>query len=345
MQRRGNRSGRISRRALVSAALSLGALGLASCSRDVAEAPNSPRVRLRVALDARPSALHGGLFQAMADGLYARRNLTVEPISGEVQPGAAQRLAAGTAELALGFDSQALLNLRSGGAPVRAVAAFFQKDPRALAVRGETPLTDLAALAPRPFAFEESDLAAFWPLIQARYGIAVDRLLSGDSALELFQATPDAVLAVDIGPELEAAARAAAQPLQWRLPAEEGFAGYGSLVIAPDGFARDNARALSAFIVATAEGWRDYLARDPAPAHGLISRAAPGVTAESLMAQRQRIIDAGLVLGGDAPVYGIGSMTLERWRDYVEAAAAVGAVATETDPADVFTVDFLPGRG
>lgn len=281
----------------------------------------------------------------MADGRYARRNLTIEPISGDAQPGAAQRLAAGTAELALGFDSQALLNLRAGGAPVRAVAAFFQKDPRALAVRGAEPLTDLAALAPRPFAFEEGDLAAFWPLIRARYSIAQDRLLTGDSALELFQATPDAVLAADIGPELEAAATAAGQPLQWRLPAEEGFAGYGSVVIAPDGFARDNARALSDFVVATAEGWRDYLANDPAPAHGLIARASPGVTVESLMAQRQRIIDAGVVLGGDAPVYGIGSMTLERWTDYIEAAAAVGAVAAGTEPSEVFTVSFLPGRG
>ncbi len=342
MARHENRSGGISRRVLMAA---MAAAPLAACSSPPAQDDDDVRVRLRVALDTRPSALHGGLFQAIADGRYARRNLTIEPISGDQAPTAAQRLAAGSAELAYGFDSQALLNLRAAGAPVRAVAAFFQKDARALAVRGTEPITDLAALAPRPFAMEEADLPVFWPMIQARYGLPPGRLLTGDSALELFQATPDAVLGADIGPELEAAAQAAGQPLQWRLPAEEGYPGYGSLVIAPDAFARDNARALSAFIVATAEGWRDYLTEDPAPAHGLIARAAPGVTVASLEAQRRRLIEAAVILGGDAPVYGIGAMTRERWAAYVEAAAAVGVIASDIDPAEVFSLAFLPGRG
>lgn len=324
-------------------------LGMAGCGRGEQAADDAPgRVTLRLTLDARPSALHGGLYQAMAAGLYARRGLDIEVLDGVGAGAAGQRLAAGSAELAVGFDSQTLLTLRATGAPVRAVAAFFQKDPRALAVRGAEPLTDLATLASRAFALAEADMAAFWPLIRARYDIAEDRLLSGDSQLELFQATPDAVLVADIGPGLDAGAEAAAGPLQWRLPAEEGFAGYGGLVIAPDGFARDNAAALRAFIVATAEGWRDYLsspATSAPEAQALIARAAPGSTLAALEGQRARLVQSQAVLGGDAPVYGIGAMTGDRWSAYVEAAVAAGVLSEGVEAAEAFSVAYLPGRG
>ena len=345
------RSGRgLDRRAALAGGLAamLG-LALSACGRGERKAAEAPgRVTLRLTLDARPSALHGGLYQALSAGLYARRGLDIEVLDGVGAGAAGQRLAAGSAELAVGFDSQALLALRATGAPVRAVAAFFQKDVRALAVRGTEPLTDLAALAPRPFAVAEDDMAAFWPLLRARYDIAEDRLLSGDSQLELFQATPDAVLVADIGAGLEAGAEAAAQPLQWRLPADEGFAGYGGLIVAPDAFARDNAAALRAFIVASAEGWRDYLAAPATAAPGaqaLIARAAPGATLAGLEAQRARLVQSQAVLGGDAPVYGIGAMTGDRWAAYVEAAVAAGVLPQGVEAANAFTVGYLPGRG
>ena len=50
------------------------------------------------------------------------------------------------------------------------------------------------------------------------------------------------------------------------------------MVLAPNAFARDNARALRAFIAASVEGWRDYIHGDSKGADALIRKDNPEMT-------------------------------------------------------------------
>ena len=127
------------------------------------------------------------------------------------------------------------------------------------------------------------------------------------------------------------------------IPADDGYPSYGGLVLAPNAFARDNARALRDFIAASVEGWRDYVHGDGTRADALIRRANPELNQRLLNAVRDSLRTEALVDGGDAALYGLGAMTPDRWQAFAEQTEA--AYASPPDWREAFTAQYLPGRG
>ncbi len=117
------------------------------------------------------------------------------------------------------------------------------------------------------------------------------------------------------------------------------------MVLSPDGFARDNAAALRSFIAASAEGWRDYIRGDPAPADALIKQANPEMTQDVLDQARVKLSENGVVDSGDAALYGLGAMTAERWQAFFDTTSGAGVYPAGLNWRDAFTDNYLPGRG
>jgi NitT/TauT family transport system substrate-binding protein len=113
------------------------------------------------------------------------------------------------------------------------------------------------------------------------------------------------------------------------------------MVMAPDGFVRDNRDAVRAFIEASAEGWRSYLHDDPTPAHRLIRAANPDMPADLLRHARTVLRDQQVVEGGDAATLGIGAMTEARWREFFEVASSQGVYPPNMDWKKAFRLDLL----
>ncbi|MCH1928003.1 ABC transporter substrate-binding protein, partial [Shewanella sp. C31] len=84
------------------------------------------------ATDWRAQAEHGGFYQALASGEYERRGLDVKIVQGGPGVNVPQLLAAGAVDLGMGSNSFIVMNLAQEGVPVKAVAAFMQKDPQVL---------------------------------------------------------------------------------------------------------------------------------------------------------------------------------------------------------------------
>jgi len=133
-------------------------------------------VRLRFATDWRAQAEHGGFYQALASGAYARRGLNVEIIQGGPGVNVPQLLASGAVELGMGSNSFIPMNLVAEGAPVKAVAAFFQKDPQVLIAHPDPALETIADLADRPFLLATASRDAFWVWLKAKYGFTDDQV-------------------------------------------------------------------------------------------------------------------------------------------------------------------------
>ncbi|MGH7021113.1 MAG: ABC transporter substrate-binding protein, partial [Brevundimonas sp.] len=142
---------RLSRRKMLLGAAGLTAggglmSGLSACGRAEAPVDESGRVRLRLAAGGPVTAAHGGFYQAIATGAYERRGLNVEILTGAAGADVPALLAASAVELAVGADSFAPLRLIADRAPVKAVAAFLQKDPVVLMARPNQSLEALSAL-------------------------------------------------------------------------------------------------------------------------------------------------------------------------------------------------------
>jgi NitT/TauT family transport system substrate-binding protein len=346
MNLRGNRRFSSDRRALLTGVGALAATtALIGCQRAEAPVDEDGRVRLRFATDWRAQAEHGGFYQALASGAYARRGLNVQIIQGGPDVDVPQLLASGAVELGMGSNSFIPMNLVAEGAPVKAVAAFFQKDPQVLIAHPDPALETIADLAGRPFLLAPASRDAFWVWLKARYGFTDDQVRAYDFDPAPFLADERAVQQGYLTSEPYSIEQAGGFAPRVFLLADEGYPSYAAMVLAPNAFARDNAAALRSFIAASAEGWRDYIQGDGKAADALIREANPGMTQATLDQARARLKANGIVDGGDAALYGLGAMTAERWQTFFDVTSEAGVYPPGLDWRQAFTTQYLPGRG
>jgi len=346
MTSRGNRPAFPHRRAVIAGAGALvAAAAVGSCQRTEAPVDEDGRVRLRFATDWRAQAEHGGFYQALASGAYARRGLNVQIIQGGPGVNVPQLLAAGSVELGMGSNSFIPMNLVAENAPVKAVAAFFQKDPQVLIAHPDPALETIADLQGRPFLLADASVTAFWVWLKAKYGFTDDQVRKYTFNLAPFLADERAVQQGYLTSEPYTIQQEAGFEPRVFLLADEGYPSYATMVLAPDAFARDNAAALRSFIAASAEGWRDYIQGDGKAADALIRKANPEMTQAILDQARAKLKSNGIVNGGDAALYGFGAMTAERWQAFFEVTSEAGVYPAGLDWRKAFTTQYLPGRG
>ena len=346
MQRKPTRPTLTDRRALLVGAGALAATtALAACGRTEAPVDEDGRVRLRFATDWRAQAEHGGFYQALASGAYAKRGLNVQIMQGGPGVNVPQLLATGAVELGMGSNSFIPMNLVAEGAPVKAVAAFFQKDPQVLIAHPDAALESIADLQGRPFLLADASVTAFWVWLKAEYGFSDDQVRKYTFNLAPFLADEQAVQQGYLTSEPYTIEQEAGFAPKVFLLADEGYPSYATMVLAPNAFARDNAAALRGFIAASAEGWRDYIQGDGKAADALIRKANPEMTQAILDQARAKLKSNGIVDGGDAALYGLGAMTAERWQAFFEVTSGAGVYPTNLDWRQAFTTQYLPGRG
>jgi len=334
-----------SRRLILAGGVATTMTALAGCFRSEAPVDDQGRVRIRFATDWRAQAEHGGFYQALASGAYEKRGLNVQIVQGGPGVNVPQLLAAGAVELGMGSNSFIPFNLVAEGAPVKAVAAFFQKDPQVLIAHPDPDLTGIADLAGRPFLLADASITAFWVWLKAKYGFTDDQVRKYTFNPAPFLADERAVQQGYLTSEPYTIEQVGGFEPRVFLLADEGYPSYAAMVLAPDGFARDNAKALRSFIAASAEGWRDYMNGDPAAANALIKRDNPDMTDAILTQARDAMNTNGIVEGGDAALYGLGAMTQERWQAFFDATSSAGVYPAGLNWRNAFTDNYLPGRG
>lgn len=334
----------LTRRSLLAGGASLASASLLAACDQSAPVDEQGRIRLRLAAPGPARAEYGGFYQAIANGAFSRRNLNVQISHGNSAEDVSRQLAAGTAELGIGQDSFAALRLVAEGAPVKAVAAFFQKDPRVLIAHVPDGPRTLADIGERTLYIDDGNWPDIWQWLRSRYSLQNDQLQRPEGGgLAPFLENPDSLLIGSLTRE-PALVAGAAPDMQTRLllPADDGYASYSNLLLTPTAFARDNTQALRDFIAASIEGWQDYMDGNPERAHNLIRRANPATLQGSLDVARE-LMKSNSIVTGDAPDTPIGSMTEERWQTFAEQAAA--SFSVPLDWTQAYTTGFLPRQG
>ena len=327
------------RRALIGG-LGAGAIAasLAACQPRRPRVDEYGRIRIRFATDWRAQAEHGRFYQALARGLYVERGLNVEIIQGGPSVNVPRLLASGSVELGMGSNSFIPMTLAAENAPVRAVAAFFQKDPQVLIAHPDPALESIADLTGRPILLADASITAFWVWLKARYGFTDAQVRPYTFNLAPFLADPQAVQQGYLTSEPYTIQQEAGFEPRVFLLADEGYPSYATMVLAPDALIRDNRDAVAAFIEASAEGWRSYLNDDPEPANRLIREANPEMSQDLLDYARTALVANDIVAGEGET---IGMMTEERWREFFEVTSAAGVFPADTDWRSAFTLDFV----
>ena len=296
--------------------------------------------RVTFGLDWKAEPEYGGYYQAIARGIYARHGLEVTIRQGGPQVNQAQLLLAGRLDFNLASNAYLVLNMAQERLPVVAVAAFFQRDPSILLAHPGQGNDSFEALRGKPIMIGADTRLGWWNFLRARFGYTDAQIRPYTFNLAPFLADKRAVQQGYLGSEPYAIRTEAGFDPVVLLLADAGFDGYGSLLTVTTKLATEKPDLVQRFIAASIEGWRDYLANDPAPAHALIKRDNPEMT-DGMLAYGHGVLRTRNIIDGGAPT-AIGSMTDARWQAFTASIVQQGLLPAGTDPAGAYTLKFLP---
>jgi NitT/TauT family transport system substrate-binding protein len=313
---------------------------LASAMLTLLPRPAAAATTIRFVTDWKAQAEHGGFYQAIADGLYAKRGLDVKIIQGGPAVNVPQLLAGGAADFGMGSNSFISLNMVKTGVPIRAVMAIFQKDPQVLISHPRRDINSLADMRGKPILISAATMSAFWPWLRAKFGFSDRQIRKYTYNLAPFITDPNAIQEGYLTSEPFTLQQQAHFTPKIFLLSDYGYPGYANMVLVPQRWIDTNRKAVQAFVDATRDGWLHYL-EDPAKANALIKRDNPDITDAILRQAWDKMKQYELLISGDGRAFGLGSMTDGQWKLFYDTMASEGLYPKELDYKKAYDLSFV----
>ena len=215
-----------------------------------------------------------------------------------------------------------MIQARESGLPVVTVAAFFQKDPLVLIAHDD--VKSFADMKGKTILIGSAAHQGFWPWLKARYGFTDAQTRPYTFNVQPFVADRNIVQQGYVTSEPYAIQQAGVKANVF-LFGDYGYPAYSTTVSCMDKTVRSRKAAVAAFVKASAEGWKSYLA-DPAPGNALIKKDNPAMTDDQLAYGVAKLKETGLVTGGDAARLGIGVITEARLKASYDFLVGAGLV-------------------
>lgn len=283
-------------------------------------------------------AEHGGFYQAVAEGIYKKHGLDVTIKMGGPQVNITQMMAAGQADCIMGSSDIQMMQVREGGVPVVNVAAFFQKDPQVLIAHED--VTKFEQLKGKTLLIGAQAQRGYWPWLKAKFGFTDEQTRPYTFNIQPFVADKNAAQQGYLTSEPYAIQKAGVKA-NVLMFSDHGFPAYATTVSCMDKTVKDRSKQVAAFVKASAEGWKSYLA-NPAPANALIKKDNPNMTDDQLAYSVAKLKEMGMITGGDAAKLGIGVITDARAKasyDFLVASKLLDPAKIEL--AKTYTTEFI----
>lgn len=326
----------VSRRALLGASAALAAPAFVRNARAQALTPLSYQIGWL------PQPDKGGLYQALATGIYKDHGLDVEIRPGGPQLNVVQIFMAGKVDFA-DTDSFRPLNFVKEGLPGIAVAAFGQKSLNVMMSHPGSGNDALGALKGKPLLVSPIGRTTYWPWLRAKYGLSDDQIRPYAFNLATFLADRQTSREGFVTSEPFDARKAGMDPVV-HLLADHGYQNYSNVMLASPRMVAERPELVQRFVDATIKGWKSYVYGDPAPGNALIKKGNPELTDEKIayaigVMRSHRILESDDTARG-----GIGAMTDARWSRFYDEMAAVGALPAGLDAKKAYTLQFVNKR-
>lgn len=296
--------------------------------------------KITYATDWKAQAEHGGFYQAVATGLYAKYGLDVTIRPGGPGLDNQQLIAAGAVDFAMAGNNFFTLNLIRAGAKVRAVHASFQKDPQILMTHPRDDVNSLADMLGKPIMLADSSVNTFWNWLRAKYGFQDSQIRKYTFNIAPWLVDKNAIQQGYLSSEPYTAQKQGVTPEVYLL-ADYGYPGYAAMSMVPESWITDKPDVVQAFVNATTEGWYSFLNGDPSPGIALIKKDNPEMSDDTIAYGIAKMKEFGIVDSGDAAKLGIGAMTDARWRDFTKLMVAQGVYDAGIDWQASYTLRFI----
>ena len=288
-------------------------------------------------------AAHGGFYQAVVDGTYARYGLDVRIIQGGPSVNNRPLLPAGridflmTGNLLHSFD-----NIRNG-VPTVVVAAIFQKDPLALIAHPGQGYETFESLRNAPVAFIAKDAQfTWWQWLKVTHGFRDESLRPYNYNLAPFLANPKALQqGYSVAEPIYVQNQGKFKPVV-HLLADHGFSTYSTVIETRADTVQKRPQLVQRFVDASIEGWVNYLYGDRKAANAVMLRDNPEMSLAEIEASVALMKAQGIVDSGESLLDGIGAMRSARIADFYQQMVKAGLYKPgDVDLTKVATLQFV----
>ena len=287
-------------------------------------------------------AEHGGYYQAVADGTYAKYGLDVTIVQGGPQANNEILLAAGRLDFYMGGNLLLAFDAVARGVPIVVVAADFQKDPQIFMSHpgeGLDKWTDLPNASETIIGKE--GLATFYQWMKSAYGFKEENVRPYTFNPGPFIADPHSIQQGYVTSEPFAVEREGHFKPNIFLFADYGYKTYATTIETRADLIASKPDIVQRFVDASAIGWYNYLYGDNAKANALIKKDNPDMTDEQIAFSIGKIKEYGLVDSGDTAKLGIGAMTDDRVKAFYDEMVKAGVVKPDLDYKKAYTLQFV----
>jgi NitT/TauT family transport system substrate-binding protein len=287
-------------------------------------------------------AEHGGFYQALAAGIYARHGLDVTIRQGGPQLNTGQMLAAGAVDFRVGGGSGGTLSFVQNDVPALAVAAIFQKEAAVLIAHPDVGINSIADMKGHPIAIARLTIDTWWRFLANKYGFEDTQIRPYTFQIGPFLVDKNLVQQGYVTSEPFAIeSEGHFTPKVFLLADDAGYKSYATIIETTTKLVDINPDLVQRMVDATIEGWYSYLYGDPTPANTVIKRENPDMSDAQIAYSYAKMKEYGIIDSGDAKTLGIGAMTDARWEAFFESAAAVGLYPKGLDYKKAYTLRFV----
>ncbi len=286
-------------------------------------------------------AEHGGYYQAVVDGTYAKYGLDVTIVPGGPQANNRLMLVTGKLDFYMGGNFIQAFEAVEQSVPTIVVAAIFQKDPQIFMSHpgvGLDKWTDL----PKATAFVGKEgLASFYQWMRVAYGFREENVRPYNFNAAPFIADKNSIQQGYLTAEPFSVEKDGGFKPNIFLLADQGYSTYATTIEARTDMVAKSPDVVQRFVEASEIGWYHYLYGDNAKANAAIKKDNPDISDEQIAFSIAKLKEYGVVDSGDTLKLGIGAMTDARVKDFFEQMVKAGVVKPDIDYKKAYTLQFV----
>jgi NitT/TauT family transport system substrate-binding protein len=306
------------------------------------EALAQKRDALRFGTNWVAQAEHGGYYQAVADGTYARYNLDVTIVPGGPQANNRMLLPVGRIDFYMGGNMLQSFSAVEENIPTLVVAAIFQKEPQVLLAhpgQGFDTFQDLKKS--NDILISKEGLATYYQWMKTEFGFKEEQTKPYTFNAAPFIANKKAVMQGYLSSEPLAVEKEGGFKPVVHLLADHGFDTYSTTIEGRREMVEKQPDVVQRFVDASVVGWANYLYGDNKAANAAIKKDNPEMTDEQIAYSIAKMKEYGIVDSGDAQKLGIGAMTDARMKSFFDKMVKAGLFKADLDYKKSYTLQFV----
>ncbi|HXW26137.1 MAG TPA: ABC transporter substrate-binding protein [Xanthobacteraceae bacterium] len=307
----------------------------------IAGANAQARDKVRFGTNWVAEAEHGGFYQAVADGTYARYGLDVTIVPGGPQVNNRILLPVGKIDFFLSANLLQAFDAVAQNIPTISVAALFQKDPQVLLAHPDQGIERFEDLKKLTLFVSSEGRATYFQWMKADYGFRDEQVKPYTFNPQPFLADKKSAMQGYVTSEAYAVEREGRFKPKIFLLADQGFDTYSSLIETRRELIDKQPDLVRRFVEASIIGWMNYIYRDNSAGNAMIKRDNPEMTDALLAYSVAKLKEFGIVDSGDTGKLGVGAMTDERVKSFFDKMVRAGVVKADLDVGKGYTLQFV----